>query len=186
MTDWCILRTAGRQTLSLAEQLSKDGLLTWAPSMVVRKRTPRKRDVRNVEVAVLPSFVFARAGDLDTLIALENAPTKACPDFAVFRHMDKIPIITDDQLGPLRVFEEREAMRAAMRARKKNRHRYNIPAGSTVQISEGPFGGMMGVVKSGDGKFTAVSFGGWDVKIATFILMEEAVSSGADKAAKAA
>ena len=71
-TDWFILRTAGRSTLSLAKTLAEDGFEVWTPARMQVIRVPRMNVRREVRLPLLPSFVFVRAPHLHDLLELAS------------------------------------------------------------------------------------------------------------------
>lgn len=169
---WLILRTSSRNTLRLCEQLIREGFDAWAPKRTFAKKG--KSGMLTVTAPLLPSFAFARAEHVHSLLALENDPVKPCADFSVFRDdmfPDGVPLILDSELHPLRAREEWEKR---MMRRRKPKVRVFRP-GETVRIEEGAFAGMSGSVKRDDGKFATVLFGNREVKISTFILVGEQI-----------
>lgn len=164
MSDWIILRCAGRNTLPLADRLDRDGFGVWTPRYTERKRLPRGKGRAEATAPLMPSFVFAQAGRLDDLSQLAR-PENA--DFSVFHYFDKIPVIADHELTALREVEAEEARRHQRRRAHKVRP---MDRGDVVTISEGGFAGMSGVVEHSDGRYTMVLFGRMSVKISTFLL----------------
>jgi transcription antitermination factor NusG len=178
---WCILRTGSRNTLALAQFLTEAGIETWAPSRIEVRRLPRRKDKVERTIALLPSYVFARATGLSALLRMAATPGGDHPEFSVFRYQDRVPVLADADLESLRTAETREQPKAKRRTYR---------AGESVRIPEGSFAGMTGVVEEGDGRFTLVCFGGRvRVKISTFLLRPEHVDglqSNKDTAAEAA
>lgn len=172
--EWCILRTTGGRTVSLARSLERAGIEAWTPIEQQSKRRPRSKVRFEVVAPIMPTFVFVRAGHLPELARCLAEPVNPHPSFSIFRHGGRIPIIADADIAGLRVAEE-SAKRRADRARMKA-HRHVFPVGEQVRLDEGAFAGMSGVVEGGDGKFALVAFnGGLSVKIATFLLRPENV-----------
>ena len=164
MSDWCILRTSGRNTLRLATSLRLAGIDAW---------TPRLRANDDKPAPLMPSFVFARQAYLRRLLEMAATPGKLM-DFSVFHHRDMIPLVKDGELERLRQAERKTVTRRKQRT---------FDRGDRVRVPNGSFGGMIGTVEHSDGKFTEVSFGGsMRVKIGTFILHED-VPREADLAA---
>ena len=139
MTRWCILRTSGGQTLPLARSLRAAGFDVWTPAREIRKvvrRGTRAEKRLEIDIAILPTFVFARETDLSALADAATQPTSAdpaaavtreddwvprigdCeralasispyPQFSIFRHGGRIPLISDREVAGLQE-EEREA-----------------------------------------------------------------------------
>lgn len=161
MSDWCILRCSGRNTLPLAESLGKAGFEVWTPSAI--QRLPRKRAER--PAPLLPSYVFARSGALEQLLELStpDGPLNQHPSFRVFHYLDRIPVIADRDLDALRQSEARRVKRRQYAHRAYSR-------GDVVQINEGAFAGMSGIVQRSNGKYALVMFGRVPVNVATFLL----------------
>lgn len=163
MSDWLILRTAGRSTLPLAASLGRDGFEAWAPARRMKIRKPRWNVHRDVCVPLMASFVFARTHHLVDLINLAERPKAGHPDFSVFHYFGRIPLVSDRDLEPLRTLERAGPTPDEM----QNLYR----KGEKVSVANGIFGGMAGVVERSDGTFTLVRFGSrMRVKISTFIL----------------
>jgi transcription antitermination factor NusG len=163
--DWCILRTNGRATLSLATSLTADGIEAWSPSHVIDQRMPRTKGTRERRMPILPTFVFAKATDIDRILAFARMPRHHHP-FTVFRHLGHIPLLREADIAPLRA-SERKAI-------PKHKHRA-WEQGQRVRVSEGSFGGLSGRVDADSrGGFTLVCFNGqFRVKIASFLLNED-------------
>lgn len=169
MSDWCILRTNGRGTLRLARSLSAVGLEAWAPALTVNQRLPRSKRRRERETPLMPTFVFARAQNLEALVALAHRPGHH-ETFSIFHYMGDIPLIADRDLEPLRLAERRSVPK---------QRRVTYRPGQTVRVPEGSFGGMSGIVEQSDHRYTLVAFGGAiRVKIATFILQPNVREDG--------
>jgi hypothetical protein len=169
---WCILRTGGSRTLPLARSLAQAGYEVWTPIQEHDKRRSRSKVRVSYSAPIMPTFVFARARHLPYLS--DPQAMNAHPKFAIFHYCGKIPIIADKDIADLRQFEER-AKRDTILAKRKAAPRVYSPS-TPVRMDEGSFAGMTGIVKSGDDKYSLVSFGGsFEVKIATFLLSEEGV-----------
>ena len=173
MTDWCIIRTAGRHTLGLAESLATDGFEVWTPVETRRMSVPRLNARREVVLPILPSYVFARSAHLVDLLVLAAMPVKprrgagllqpAHSGFRVMRQGDRIPLIADRHLNGLRRIEERRTpiKRAA----------YSFPRNAAAKVCGGVFGGLVGVVDRSNRKVTVLRFGGgFPVEIPTTML----------------
>lgn len=173
MTDWCILRTAARSTLRLADGLSASDYEAWTPVEVIRRRVPRKNDAQAIPAPIMPTFVFARASQMPGLFALAADPMTALPSFSVFRYRDRIPLVCDSELRALRAREDR-SRREVLKAGKAAPYRH----GDMVRAPDGAFAGMSGIVEMSDGKHTLVMFGGrFGVKIDTFLLRENEIGT---------
>lgn len=120
MNRWCILRTSGGQTLPLARSLSAAGFDAWTPARTVRKtvraKTPTGARQFEVELPILPTFVFARERDLAVLADAAVQSVSPHPNFSVFRHGGRIPLVSDGDVAGLRAEEQRaQEMVQAMR-----------------------------------------------------------------------
>lgn len=174
---WIILRTAGRHTLRLTESLAEDGFGVWTP---VEVSVEKKREVRK---AMLPGFIFADASRLFDLLELAAMPVKprrgpclskpAHRPFGVFHYLDRIPLIDDCHLNPLRRIARRRTAQAAAAPLKKYQ---TVRAG----IGTGSFQGMVGRVEKSNERFTIVCFGKGPfgtVEIPTSLLTAEDVNA---------
>lgn len=181
--SWCILRTAGRATLRLAKSLAEDGFECWTPKRAVTIRKPRWNVRKEVVLPLMPSFVFASREQMADLIGLAAQPRKEYrafdeergkwvthlhPDFSLFRHAGRIPIVEDCELGELRRAEQRaQPVRPAKRGAP-------LAAGTVVRVPSGSFQGMSGIVEKSDDRYTLVCFATkMSVKISTFILQPD-------------
>lgn len=180
MGSWCILRTAARTTLRLASELRSDGFDAWTPVAVIRKRLPRRKDRVDANVPIAPSFVFARSDRLYDLFNLSRRPVKDCPEFSLFRHGGRIPLVSDRALEGLRSEEDRldKVRIAERRLAMRGKRGEPFVRGETVRMPAGAFAGMDGIVEGSDGRSTLVSFGGFmRVEIDTFILREDVANA---------
>lgn len=171
--QWCILRTSGRTTISLAESLAKDGFDAWTPIETRKVCIPRANVKREVRLPIMPSYVFAGSRHLTDLLQLAAMPVRprrgaglmdaAHVAFHVLHCFGGIPIIEDRHLASLRRLE---AKRTPVR-----RAAYAFPQNSTARVDEGVYGGMKGVVIRSSLTDTTLDFGnGWSTKIPTSIL----------------
>ncbi len=122
---WCILRTSGSRTLALADSLTKAGFEAWSPRKTLRRakagvkrRADGTRPMVEVDAAILPTFVFARARDLQSLAQVACADITPHPPFSIFRHGGRYPEIADVSVRGLQDAEREatltiEAIRAA-------------------------------------------------------------------------
>ncbi len=161
---WCILRMAPSRTMKVAESLARAGFEVWTPVENQVRRLPRSKVRQARQVMVMPTYLFARAHQIVDLLALSKAPGSPHPDFSVFRHHDRFPLIADESLNHLRMIEKRTApkQRASI-----------FTAGDEVKLTEGSFAGMNGVVETSKGQYSLVTFSGWAVpiKIASLLLL---------------
>lgn len=173
MGDWCILRTAGRTTLSLAASLAEDGFEVWTPVETVTKRVPRMNARRTIRQAILPTYVFARAAHLVDLLQLAAMPVKprrgkgllqpAHGAFTVLHAFGKIPMVADRHFAELRNLEARRT--PTEKAGKA------LTVGIGVRIKGGAAQGMKGTVERSTRAHTVVCINErYTVKIATCLL----------------
>lgn len=157
MTDWLILRCSGSSTLRLAQSLSLGGFETWTPVEFQVKRD-RKTGARHERmVAVMPTYVFAKAERIADLVELSKAPITPYPDFSVFKHQDRFPLVADSELSSLRQIERQAASKGKPVVFGK---------GAGVNVLDGAFQGLTGqVVKKSRGKYTLVAFPGFHIPV---------------------
>jgi hypothetical protein len=122
---WCILRTSGGRTLALADSLTKAGFEAWSPRKTLKRikagvkpRLDGTRPTIEVDAAILPTFVFARAKDLSVLAQVACADITPHPPFSIFRYGGRYPVIADASVIGLQDAERDataviEAIRAA-------------------------------------------------------------------------
>lgn len=168
MSDWCILRTKGSNTLRLSNSLNLSHIEAWTPTEIHVHRDRKTRARTEAMVPVMPTYVFARATCLPDLVELSLQPVSIHPGFSVFRYLDRFPVVGDAELSALRSIERKAAARHAPVV---------FPAGRQVRVPEGPFAGLTGqVVETSKGEFTLVAFPGFNipVKFASWKLQEAA------------
>ena len=190
--SWFILRTAGRSTLVLAKTLAEDGFDVWTPSRTHRIRIPRANVNRDVKLPMLPSFLFVRSAHLPELLAMARMTEKprrdpnggreskpAHKDFTVFHYLDRIPMVADRSLEPLR---QKEMELVPRRAAPQFNH------GAKVRVNSGAFEGLKGRVERCKSGYALVIFDDWKrpAKIPTFLLREDEALSVARRLDKAA
>ncbi len=192
-TMWCILSTSGGRNLPLARSLADAGLEVWTPKRTIRRPAPgqrrrlvmgQRRKMIEVDVAILPGFVFARAVHLDDLAAIAHDPAARHPAFTVFQLGGRVPMVSDASMAGLR---EEEAAAAAVtqalrdhdqreearrlraeqmrteRARRAalRRERRDLAIGARVEIDDMPsMAGMVGRVIASTGTAATIDFGG--------------------------
>lgn len=177
--SWFILRTAGRSTLVLARTLAEDGFDVWTPSRTHRIRIPRANVKRDVKLPLLPSFIFVRSRHLEELLHLASLTDKprrdpnggrnsrsAHRDFTVFHYLDRIPMIADRSLEPLRQ-KERELI--------PRKEAPQFKQGAKVRVGSGAFEGLKGRVERCKSGYALVIFDDWrhPSKIPTWLLSED-------------
>lgn len=186
---WCILRTASRSTMTLAESLAKDGYEVWTPIETKTVRVPRMNARRTIRQAIMPSYVFARGCHLIDLLQLAEMPVKprrgaglreaAHASFNVLHAFGRIPMVADRHLFELRKLEaKRTPVKIAA---------YSFPCNAAARVNSGAFQGLVGVVVKSTPKSTVLSFSGsFPVEIPTLLLDLDSVSSGVSAVRKAA
>jgi transcription antitermination factor NusG len=173
---WFVLRTAGRSTLALAQTLSEDGFEAWTPVRTQLIRIPRMNVRREIKLPLLPSFVFVRSKHLVDVLEIANMIDKprrgsgwgkpAHRDFSVFHHLDRIPMIADRHLEPLR-------MKEIEIVPKKDAPRFD--RGAKVRVNSGAFEGLKGKVERCKSGYALVLFTDYrrPVNIPTWLLKED-------------
>lgn len=192
MNQWCILRCAGRSTLKLAERLDAAGIPAWTPIETIKRRPPRSKVWERKLAPVLPTFVFAAADRLSQLIRLADDYStrqrppfigdelgQTTPDFSVFRHHDRFPLVDDRELSALRAAERKGTPIDTL-------PRFNT--GDRVTTDNESFQGLTGIVEKKRGKFILVAFPGFamPVTISPLNLAGEHVSNIAEPAGRQA
>ena len=174
-TDWCILRTSGGRTLNLACSLAEAGFDVWTPTRTI-KRPHGKPDAKGrratieINLPILPTFVFAQASGLATFAHMAGYPAHQHPPFLLFSHAGRIPLIEDasvcglreeerlaaELIEALRNAETREEQRrirsAALRTKREREkalraERHDFAVGARVSVTGQPsLAGMTGVI----------------------------------------
>lgn len=182
-SQWCILRTSPRRTIALAESLADAGFEVWTPACTLRTRRPRSQAVTKRNVPIMPTFVFARAGHLHELAALSSMPAYDHPQFSIFRHAGRIPLVADAEVAGARA-EEEKARDAEERASARE-HRYVFEKGTRVRVNSDAFTGLEGVIEDGrDGRAALVTFGGSiRFSISTYLLTSDELQADLPRAA---
>jgi len=158
--------------MRLASSLRDSGISAWTPIGSVTKRKGRARDRVDSPTPIMPTFVFARSSHIGELQRLRTLILSPHPAFSIFRHLNRVPIISDHDICSLRDAEERSAIQV------RKRQRNVVPIGSSVHVSEGAFAGMSGIVEESDGKTAVVAFGGnFRVTIAAWLLPENLLTA---------
>ncbi|WP_426255789.1 transcription termination/antitermination NusG family protein [Sphingomonas sp. DC2300-3] len=169
---WIVLRTAAPRTLILAQALLDAGYDVWTPTRMQKRRTLRgKTKTSEVEVPLMPTFVFARQDRQDDLQAVLRMPASPFPAFSIFHHMGKVAKVKNAEVERLRTEE--------LRGKAKRKASGSAPlfaAGQPVRVENDTFRGLTGEVVLCDGSWTVVTFGGaFDFKIASMHLRTDQV-----------
>lgn len=170
---WVIVRTSGARTLTLAASLAEDGYETWTPVETLMVKARRANKKREALIPLLPSYVFVRARhllDLLQLTALPSMPRRgaglsepAHASFTVMHWGERIPLVADRDLDPIRRIEARR--------RPVKRAAYSFPRNASTRVKDGIFGGMIGTVIRSSPTKTCIRFGkGYPVEIPTSLL----------------
>lgn len=190
---WCILLTSGGRTLPLMRSLAAAGFDVWTPVRTIRRPAPgqrrrlvmdQRRKLIDVDFAILPGFVFARAHQLDDLARASKADVSSHPPFSVFHQAGRVPLVRECSVLGLRCAErdaatarqaelaaesreeERRARAERLRTEKERRKSLrrevkNLVTGAEVTVRGVPaFDGLVGVVLKGQGASAVVEFGG--------------------------
>lgn len=191
--QWCILRMAGPRTLAVAESLSKAGYTVWTPTKVIMRPVPgqrrslalgTRRAMMEVDVPIVPGFVFAAAQSFADIASIALDPFSPHPSFSFLQMAGRSPIIGEHSLTGLREEEARAAeitnelrqaqtrqearkLRAELmrtdRARRKalRSERRDFAIGEEVRVIDRPdMQGMVGTIVKSTGKAAKVNFGG--------------------------
>lgn len=140
--NWYALYTKPRQEFKAENQLTKAGICTYLPSIVKLKQWSDRK--KKVTEPVLRGYIFIFASEIERLEALEQTSVVRC----LFEH-GRPAVIPDWQIDNLRKMLEYKTDYFVQEG---------IVSGTRVEIKEGPFTGVIGVVKSSrEGKTLAVS-----------------------------
>lgn len=183
MDQWCILRTSGPRTLALAKALNAAGIHAWTPTKTTRRRPIAGRAPRReVDAPIVPTFVFAPAGNLPALVAALVDPANRLPAFSIFQSAGRAPTIGEHSLSGLRLAEReaaeilqairdaesreeaRQARAAMLRTQAARRKAMRatgkaLAPGAVVEINQAALAGMTGKVVSSTDRETKVDFG---------------------------
>lgn len=171
VTDWCIARAQGGQTLGLTKGLCEAGYRAWTPSEVILSRARRASPSKEVTVPLMPGIVFIDYARLAEVIALARSNmnyqvwdaeqrrmvTRGLPYFRILRVDDRYARIRDSELAGVRMAESKGMVRAK---------RHTLKAGAAVRLMDGPFEGLRGTVESVKGTFAQVRFADWHLSVA--------------------
>ncbi len=113
MTRWVILRTSAGRTLGLADSLIALGCDVWTPRRTLRRSVKAKTvsGIRliEIEVAILPTFVFAANLHFETIAGIAMQESSPHPNFSIFRSDGRVPLVGDGEIAGLRAAEARDA-----------------------------------------------------------------------------
>lgn len=139
---WFALYTKPRQEFKAAEQLNAAGISNYLPAVTkVRQWSDRKKKITE---PVLRGYIFIYANELERLNALEQNSIVRC-----ISERGKAAVIPDWQI---------ENLKRMLEYKVDFFVHEGLVCGTKVEIVDGPFAGITGVVRSGtDGKTIAVS-----------------------------
>ncbi|MDH4746861.1 hypothetical protein OMP43_22820 [Sphingomonas sp. CBMAI 2297] len=190
---WSILRTSAGRTIAVARSLTAAGFDVWTPIRTIKRPAPgqarrlvlgTRRVMIEVEVAILPGFVFARAPQIEDLARIAIDPASLHPAFSVFHHAGCVPEIKPAGLAGLRAAEAeaaaqaqaerdaetREAVRReraeqlrtqSARMKALRRERKDFSPGDEVGVADMPaLAGLPGIVEVSTGTAAVINFGG--------------------------
>ena len=187
---WCILRMASADTLAVHDHLAHSGFDVWTPTARKIGRMPRTRVEYDKRFALMPSYVFAHVSRIGDLMHMAMMPKSDCPRFSMFRHQGGFPLVADDELGFLRMEEDRHKG-IFERWRRSRSKAPKIAQGTVVSMTEGAFAGLSGTVEEMQGQFALVNIPGFakPIKIASLLLADSVLADSqpdSGTAAKAA
>ncbi|MCG7346595.1 hypothetical protein [Sphingomonas sp. ACRSK] len=190
---WCILQTSAGRTLALDKSLREAGITAWTPRRTIKRPAPgnarryvagQRRVMIEVDVPILPGFVFAGADQLGQVVVAGRLPPGTHPSFSILQLGGRVPLVGAAQVEGLRQAEataaadlaaereaetrEQERRRRAERlgserARRKalRQESKQLGKGAEVTIAEMPsLAGMVGRVVEGRGTSAVIDFGG--------------------------
>jgi transcription antitermination factor NusG len=140
--NWFALYTKPRHEFKAEEQLSKAGIISYLPTIIKLKQWSDRK--KKVSEPVLRGYIFIYATESDRLEALEQSAVIRC----ICEH-GRPAVIPEWQIENLRKMLEYKADYFIQEG---------LVSGTKVEIKEGPFAGVIGVVSSvKEGKTLAVS-----------------------------
>jgi len=158
---WVVAQCRGkghkRAPAVTATLLSYD-IEAWCPTFVARVRTPRKKIMRDLEVQLMPPFIFIRARDYpDAQEIAEGDDTMTFDPFMMNGHL---ATVTGAELSAIASIETKGDAPAF------------FPPRASVIITAGPFDGHVGTVIGDDETYNIVELkeNQLRVKIAPFLL----------------
>lgn len=163
--------------MRVAKSLKHAGLEVWTP---IEKRVGRKGASRartEKESALMPSYAFGRVEHVAELLRL--AMGREHPKFRVHHERGGIPLIADSELDALRS-EESRITRLFDKWKRRGMRGPVLSAGTEINMPDGPFAGLSGIVEGASGEFTLVSFEGFHrpIKVASLLLLENMAQDG--------
>lgn len=142
LKNWYALYTKPRHEFKAEEQLNVNGIITYMPSVTkVKQWSDRKKKVTE---PILRGYIFIYANESERLLALEQNSVIRC----VSDH-GRPAIIPDWQINNLKKMLEYKANYFIQEG---------LVTGTKVEITQGPFTGVVGIVQSSsEGKTIAVT-----------------------------
>lgn len=184
-TSWCVVRTQGGQTLTLAKSLQDAGFAAWTPTGTMTRRARRSHPAQEIVTPLMPGLIFVAWDKLGELIALSrNAMPYLHWDAAQGRHVTRgiahfrilqigspgdamrYARVSDRELNGLRQAEAKAHVAVKRKTLRK---------GTPVRLAEGAYEGLRGTVESVKGGFAHVRFETWPVvvQVALHLVQEE-------------
>lgn len=154
---WCILTTSPGRTILVAKSLIEAGMEAWTPSQTLTRRRARSRKEIEVEVPLAPTFVFVRALHLPDVVSILSSPVSRHPQFSLFRHAGRTPLIADSEMEALRREERWRRDEATVKKLKAQARRF--AQGERVRVAEGVLAGWTGVIEMPGRKAPLVNLG---------------------------
>lgn len=140
--NWFALYTKPRHEFKAEEQLSKAGIISYLPTIIKLKQWSDRK--KKVSEPVLRGYIFIYATESERLEALEQSAVIRC----ICEH-GRPAVIPEWQIENLKKMLEYKADYFIQEG---------LVSGTKVEIKEGPFAGVIGVVSSvKEGKTLAVS-----------------------------
>lgn len=172
--DWLILRMAASRTVAVTASLKEAGFEVWTPMEKMSQRRPRSRAVVAKKVPMMPTYCFARARHLVDLAAEIVDPMSRHPQFSIFQHGGHVVFVADAHLDPLRGRQQ------ARGSKGKPEPLWN--PGDDVRITEGPFGGLSGIVKDAKGQKVWIAFPDFriPIQVSASLLLSDVIRASSE------
>ncbi|MFO7526972.1 MAG: UpxY family transcription antiterminator [Ignavibacteriaceae bacterium] len=139
---WFALYTKPRQEFKAENQLTSSGITTYLPSVTkIKQWSDRKKKITE---PVLRGYIFIYANETERLEALEQNAVARC-----VHDLGRPAVIPDWQI---------ENLKRMLQYKAEYFIQEGLVTGTRVEIIDGPFSGVIGVVQAGsEGKSIAVS-----------------------------
>lgn len=142
LKHWFALYTKSRHEFKAEEHFNKTGIINYLPSVTkIKQWSDRKKKIKE---PVLRGYIFIYATETERLEALEHYSVTRC-----VHDLGRPAVIPDWQI---------ENLKRMLQYKSDYFIKEGLVSGTMVEIIEGPFSGVIGVVYSGsEGKSIAVS-----------------------------